>query len=97
MKKRIIVMGLMILFLLFGALPQQVLAADNDSGLRIDAISDSNTVVIGDVTYKVADNANLYGEGRITAFSLSSFNVGDRVEFIIDNNGEIVDMWVVSE
>ena len=94
MKRRIVTLS--IFLILFGAAFSGVAAAKT-GGLQIDAILESGSIVLGDVTYDIADDAVFYGSDMRSRRSLSDFKEGDRVGLIVDPDGKIVEMWLSSE
>jgi hypothetical protein len=63
---------------------------------QIDSIG-SDEIVIGDSTYRIAPHAVFYSSPGKTKITLSQFEIGDRVEFNLNDNGEIETMWLSSE
>lgn len=86
-----------ILLLVWGtALP--VAAQNSQGGMQIDAIdSDSDTIVLGDMVFKIADDAKFYASSKGSAIALSKFEEGDWVGVIVNSNREIVEMWLSTE
>jgi hypothetical protein len=81
---------------MLGAFFAEVADAEN-GGMQIDAILESGSIVLNDVTYDIADNAVFYGRDMQSRISLSDFKEGDRVVLIIDPDGKITHMWLSSE
>lgn len=94
MKRRIVTVG--IFLVLFGA-AFNGLATAKTGGLQIDAILESGSIVLGDVTYDFAEDAVFYGSDMQSRKSLSDFKEGDRVVLIVRSDGKIVKMWLSSE
>ena len=95
MKRNLVVFG--ILLLVWGtALP--AIAQNSQGGMQIDAIdSDSDTIVLGDMVFKIADDAKFYASSRGASIALSQFEEGDWVGVIVNSDREIVEMWLSSE
>ena len=67
-------------------------------GMQIDAIdSGSDTIVLGDMGFKIADDAKFYASDKRTAISLSQFEEGDWVGLIVNSNHEVIEMWLSPE
>ena len=64
---------------------------------QIGAILDNDTIVLGDVTFKIAPGALFFAKDRKTQISLSAFKEGDGVGFSINSDGQIDEMWLSSE
>jgi hypothetical protein len=73
------------------------LAQSDTAASQIDAIIDSNEIVIADQSYKIASNAEFYASDERSEISFSRFEEGDWVEFSLNENGEIDEMWMSSE
>jgi len=73
------------------------LAQGNQAATQIDAIPADGVVILSDVTFKIASDARFFDQDERTAISLSSFKEGDWVEFSVNSNGEIDEMWLSSE
>ena len=64
---------------------------------QIEAFQVTVSIVLGDVTFKIASDARFYAQDERTAISFSRFKEGDWVEFSVNSNGEIDEMWFSSE
>ena len=64
---------------------------------QIDAILEDGFIVIGDTTFKIADDAVFFNQNESTKLSLSDFKEGDWVEFDQTPQGEIDEMRMSSE
>ena len=95
MQTRLLMFGITILILMSAVCG---FAQENSAAAKIDSISvGDGTVVLNDVTFKISPDARFFSQGGKTEISLSSFKAGDWVEFSIDPNGEIVEMWPSTE
>ena len=95
MKKRLLIVGMLALGLLLAA--SAGLAQGSPAAAQIEAIPGDGTIVIGDMTFRIADKALFLGKDERTAISLSRFKEGDWVEFSVNSDGEIEEMWFSSE
>ncbi len=94
MKHRLLIVGIIALVL---SLPAAALAQGNTAAVQIEAIPGDGTIVIGDMTFKLAAEALFLGKDERTEISLSGFKEGDWVEFSVNSDGEIEEMWFSSE
>jgi hypothetical protein len=72
-------------------------AQENRAGSQIDAVTGDNQVIIGDQLYEIAPDAVFYARDEQTKISFSRFEEGDWVEFSVNLDGEIDEMWFSSE
>lgn len=72
-------------------------AQRNQAATQIEAIPGDGVVVLGDATFKIASDARFFAQDERTAISLSRFKEGDWVEFSVNSNGEIDEMWLSPE
>jgi len=94
MEKRFLV----IVVVLSLILPAVVgVARDSLASTQIGAIIGSDTVVLGDLTFKIAPDALFFQSDKKTQISFSAFKEGDSVEFSINSDGQIDEMWLSSE
>ena len=63
----------------------------------MEKISDDGFIVIGDTTFAIASDARFFAQDERTPIGLSSFNEGDWVEFSVNADGRIDEMWLSSE
>lgn len=94
MKHRLLIIGLASIFLL---LTVSGWAQENSAATQIEALPGDGVVVLGDVTFKIASDARFFDQDERTAISFSTFKEGDWVEFSINDNGEIDEIWLSSE
>lgn len=94
MKQSVFIVGIITLAL---SLPVAALAQGNTAAVQIEAIPGDGTIVIGDTTFKLAAEALFLGKDERTETSLSRFKEGDWVEFSVNSDGEIEEMWFSSE
>ena len=95
MKTRLLIFGIMLLILMPAVCG---FAQKNSAASEIITISvEDSVVVLNDVTFKISPDARFFARDEKTAISLSSFKEGDWVEFSIDSNGEINEMWLSTE
>ena len=94
MKRSIVAVGIITMII---GLTLSGYAQAKKGDLQIDAISDSDTVVLGDMVFKVADDAVFYAQDKRSPISFSRFKEGDWVGIIVNSNHEIVEMWLSSE
>lgn len=95
MKKRLMMFGITVLILMSAVCG---FAQGNSAASQIETISaGSGTVVLNDVTFTIAPDARFFAQDEKTAVGLSSFKEGDWVEFSINSNGEIDEMWLSTE
>ncbi len=94
MKQRIIIIGIA-LMLLWSA--PFVSAQGNGASSEIVGIMDDGRIVLGDVVFTIASNARFFDRDERTPIPLASFQEGDWVEFSVNPDGEIDEMWLSSE
>ena len=94
MKYRILIIGI-VLALLMPALPGS--AQSNPAATQIVAIQADDVIVLGDMTFKIAPDARFFARDEETAIPFESFEEGDWVEFSVNSNGEIDEIWLSSE
>jgi hypothetical protein len=94
MEKRLLRIGLVLLILLSAA---SVMAQSNPAAVQIESISDDGTIVLGDTTFAIATDARFFAQDERTAIALSGFSEGDWVEFSVNADGQIDEMWLSSE
>ena len=95
MKKRPMIFGITVLILMSAVCG---FAQGNSAASQIETISAGNgTVVLNDVTFNISPDARFFARDEKTAVNLSSFKEGDWVEFSINANGEIDEMWLSTE
>lgn len=94
MKHRLLIIG-MALALLLPAVSG--LAQGNSAATQIEASPADGVIVLGDVTFKIASDARFFAQDERTEISLSRFKEGDWVEFSVNSNGEIDEIWFSSE
>ena len=73
------------------------IAQSNTAASQIDAFVDNNQIILSDQLYTIANNAVFYARDEQTQIDLSRFSEGDWVEFSLNVNGEIEEMWFSSE
>lgn len=64
---------------------------------KIDAIIDTEEIVIDDIRFRIARDAIFFDKGRQRQVSLYFFKVGDLVRYNVNEQGEIDDLWEFSE
>jgi hypothetical protein len=90
MKNRaIIITSIALVFLVIPAVGQ--------AQSQIDAILEDGFIVLGDKTFKIADDAVFLDQHERTKLSLSDFKEGDWVEIDLTPDGEIDEMRMSSE
>ena len=94
MKHWLLIIGIALTLLLPAA---SGLAQRNQAATQIEAIPGDGVVVLGDATFKIASDARFFAQDERTAISLSRFKEGDWVEFSVNSNGEIDEMWLSRE
>lgn len=96
MKRSLIAVGIITMII---GLTLSGYAHAKNGDLQIDAISESesDTIVLGDMVFKIADDAVFYASNKRSPISFSRFKEGDWVGIIVDSNHEIVEMWLSSE
>ena len=94
MKHRILFIGIALMLLWPAAF---VSAQGNGASTEIVGIMDDGSIVLGDVVFKIASNARFFDRDERTPVSLASFQEGDWVEFSVNPDGEIDEMWLSSE
>lgn len=75
----------------------ELIAQDNSAASQIDAIVANDQVIIGDQSYRISSNAVFYAADERTQLRFSDFEEGDLVEFSVNSDGEIDEMWRSSE
>jgi hypothetical protein len=94
MKKRWLMIGLVFLALLPTA---SGMAQSNSAAVQIESVTDEGFIVLGDTTFTLAPNARFFAQDERTPVAFSTFKEGDWVEFSINSDGEINEMWLSSE
>jgi len=95
MRTRIVTFGIAVLILMSTV---HGFAQGNSAASKIETISaEKNVVVLNDVTFEVSPEAEFFSMDERTPIPLSSFKEGDWVEFSINSNGEIDEMWLSTE
>ena len=94
MKRPCIILSV-ILSLLIPAL--SVSAAGNTAAVQIMAIPGDGMIVLGDVTFTFASDAHFFAADEKTSISVTTFKEGDWVEFSVNSDGKIDEMWLSSE
>jgi len=95
MQTRLMMFGIIVLIVMSAV---SGLAQKNSAASEIITISvEDSVVVLNDVTFKISPDARFFARDERTAISLSSFKEGDWVEFSVDSNGEINEMWLSTE
>lgn len=74
-----------------------LIAAANPTGARIDGILDEETIVLNDVTFKISANAYFLAQDERTPIPFSNLKEGDHVGFSVNSDGEIDEIWLISE
>lgn len=66
--------------------------------VKIDKILSGNSIIIGDVHYRISPEARFYTKDGRTKLSFSALKEGDRIVVLgVGPNGEIQEMWIGSE
>jgi hypothetical protein len=91
---RYLIIGLALLILLPAAFG---MAQSNQAAVQIDSITDQGIIVLGDATFVIAPDARFFAEDERTSVAFSTFQVGDLVEFSVNDNGQIDELWLSSE
>ncbi len=94
MKHRLLIIGVALALLLPAAAG---LAQGNPAATQIEAVPGDGVIVLGDVTFKIASDARFFAQDERTAIAFSRFKEGDWVEFSVNSNGEIDEIWFSSE
>jgi hypothetical protein len=94
MKMRSLIIGLALLILLPAV---SGLAQPNPAAAQIESISDQGFIVLGDKIFVVASDARFFGKDERTPIPFSEFAEGDWVEFSVNENGQIDELWLGSE
>ena len=94
MKYRLLIIGIAFA-LLMPALPGS--AQGNPAATQIVAIQADDVIVLGDVTFKIAPDARFFARDEVSPIAFESFKEGDWVEFSVNSNGEIDEIWLSSE
>ena len=87
----------LLVFAAVAAASGQALAQSNPASVQIESISDDGAVVLGDTTFAIASDARFFAEDERTPIPFSSFKEGDWVEFSVNSDGEIDELWLSSE
>ena len=95
MKHRLLIAGILVLALLIPAAAG--MAQGNLAAAQIEAIPGDGTITLGDVSFTLAADAVFLASDEQSQISLSQFKEGDWVEFSVNSNGEIEEMWFSSE
>jgi len=69
----------------------------NTAATQITAIPSESEIVLGDMTFRIADHARFYAQDERTSVPYARFKEGDWVEISINSDGEIDEMWLSSE
>ena len=95
MNHRLLIIGVALALLLLTASgwAQQ----GNSAATQIEALPGDDIIILGDATFKIASDARFFARDERTAISFSTFKEGDWVEFSINDNGEIDEIWLSSE
>ena len=94
MKHRLLIIGIALALLLPAV---SGLAQGNPAATQIEVSPADGVIVLGDVTFKIASDARFFAQDERTEISLSRFKEGDWVEFSVNSNGEIDEIWFSSE
>ena len=94
MKMRSLIIGLVLLILLPAV---SGMAQPNPAAAQIESISDQGFIVLGDTTFVVASDARFFAKDERTPIAFSEFAEGDWVEFSVNENGQIDELWLSSE
>ena len=94
MKMRYFILGFALLIVL-PALSGPAQSAP--AAVQIDSISDQGVIVIGDMTFEIAPDAHFFAKDAKTPISFLTFKEGDWVEFSLNEDGEIDELWFSSE
>ena len=94
MKMKCILISVILSFLIPAI---SVSAAGNTAAVQIMAIPGDGMIVLGDVTFNIASDAHFFAADERTSISVTSFKEGDWVEFSVNSDGEIDEMWLSSE
>ncbi len=95
MRKQYVIIPMILLALV--SLPVLGLAQSDSGATQIGAILGNDTIVLDDVTFKIAPGALFFAADKKTQISLSDFRESDRVGFSINSDGQIDEMWLSSE
>lgn len=93
MKHRLVVIGITILILIW----TPGFSEGNPAASQIESINDDGVVVLSDVTFSVASDARFFAQDETSPIPFSTFKEGDWVEFSVNSDGEIDEMWLSSE
>ena len=95
MKKRLLIIGLALLIMVPAV---SGMAQSNPAATQISAISDDGgTIVLGDTTFAIASDARFFAQDERSPIPFSTFKEGDWVEFSVNSDGEIDELWLSSE
>ena len=94
MKKQYLIILILLALL---SLPVLGLVQSAQASTQIGAILDNDIIVLGDVTFKIAPGALFFAANKKTPINLSAFKEGDWVDFSINSDGQIDEMWLSSE
>jgi hypothetical protein len=94
MKKIFFLTGL-ILVLLLNVATAGAQSNDSQSGKMpvLERFLENNRLVIDDRVFRLAENAQFFDANQRIPLQPSDFKEGQRVGFMINNNGEIEMMW----
>jgi hypothetical protein len=95
MKQRLLIIGVALALLLPAICG--LAAQGNSAATQIMATPGDGMIVLGDVTFTIAPDARFFAKDERTPIPLANFKEGDWVEFSVNSNGEIDEMWLSSE
>jgi len=94
MKYRLLIIGVALALMLPA---MSGWAQGNSAATQIEAIPGDGVIVLGDATFKIASDARFFAQDERTAISFATFKEGDWVEFSVNSDGEIDEIWLSSE
>ena len=90
MRKASLILVMLTIIGISANLTVQEASGQEGDGAIIDHIISDSEIVIGDTTFRIDPDAEFYAADRKTIVSLNYFKAGDAVEFILNDNGEII-------
>jgi hypothetical protein len=69
----------------------------NSAASQIGADPGDGVIILGDVAFTISSDARFFARDERTPISFSSFKEGDWVEYSVNDQGEIDEMWLSSE
>ena len=94
MKKRLLIIGIALLILLPAV---SAMSEANPAAMQISSIFGDGVIVLGDTTFAIASDARFFAQDERSPIPFSTFKEGDWVEFSVNADGEIDELWLSSE